>query len=721
MTLKLKAPGNSPLGLALAYLRGGVSVLPIRRDGTKGPALAEWKVYQACRPNEEEAESWWSSKKPPGFAAVCGQVSGGLEVLDFDLEADVIFAAWREEVEEASPGLLSRLCVVRTPKPGYHAWFRSELHPTPGNTELAAGPAGKLIETRGEGGYALLPGCPLECHESRRPYEKLSGPALWDLKPITAAERDILFKIARRFDRTVKVAAVAAAAAAPASHPMPHANGQLRPGDDFERRATWAEILEPRGWVVDRVRGDEIHWRRPGKDRGSSATTGRCKGQDGADLLRVFSSNALPFEAGQAYGKFNAYALLEHGGDHSAAAAALAASDYGEKRRDPRPVLGKVAMGPPTEHSQADEPDWKLYLDGVLLGQGSDEDKPELGRISRTRAHEIETLSRVMQKPYPEPRWTVHGLLSEGLNILAGAPKQGKSMLSLNLALTVAAGGRALGDRPVTQGDVLYLSLEDRMRRVKDRAAKMLDGLEGGVREDATSRLLVVTSWDRLDSGGLKQLELWIKSRTSPGLIIIDVWNRFCPRARGNVNAYSQDAEAMAHLKALADHHGVTVLVIHHTRKLPPGAEIGDFISEVSGSLGLAGTADGIMALIRTRGESQASLHYTGRDLGDGELVVEFAKESLTWRCLGTAKEYQAGPLQRKILDHLKKCGNDGATVTDLAAATGAKPNSLRMVLGRMRSDEVITRRGNNWVLPPSSPSSTLKPYDPDSPDGDRF
>src|SRR5262249_15286789 len=98
-----------------------------------------------------------------------------------------------------------------------------------------------------------------------------------------------------------------------------------RPGDDFNRRASWDDILIPHGWA--RVGGgrDEERWCRPGKDHGVSATTDHA----GNGLLYVFSSNADPFEDSRGYSKFTAYALLNHEGDCSAAAAALRKQGYG--------------------------------------------------------------------------------------------------------------------------------------------------------------------------------------------------------------------------------------------------------------------------------------------------------------------------------------------------------------------------------------------------------
>jgi hypothetical protein len=105
-----------------------------------------------------------------------------------------------------------------------------------------------------------------------------------------------------------------------------------RPGDDFNRRASWEDVLPGKGWVAVRRAGEVTHWRRPGKKPpGTSATTGKCRSAVGGDLLYVFSSNAQPFEPERCYSKFSAYALLYHGGDFAAAAADVARKGYGEQ------------------------------------------------------------------------------------------------------------------------------------------------------------------------------------------------------------------------------------------------------------------------------------------------------------------------------------------------------------------------------------------------------
>src|SRR5262249_48361772 len=139
-------------------------------------------------------------------------------------------------VTAEAPGLLERITVNQTPRSenSRHLWYRCS-EPVGGNTELAVDPEDKetgkkkeiLIETRGEGGLALIPGCPAECHPTGRLYVHVSGPPLLKIVTITSEERELLHRIARSFDlreqqetepREVK------------------RNGTLLPGDDFNAR-----------------------------------------------------------------------------------------------------------------------------------------------------------------------------------------------------------------------------------------------------------------------------------------------------------------------------------------------------------------------------------------------------------------------------------------------------------------------------------------------------
>jgi hypothetical protein len=334
---------SSPLDAALSYLRAGLSVIPIRPEGSKRPSVLTWQRYQQQLPSEDEACRWWNDGTK-GIAIISGAVSGNLECIDFD--SGELFAPWCELVEAQVPGLVSRLCVVKTPRPGFHVRYRCSAIAVPGNSKLAVEPVidhdtGKhrlesLIETRGEGGYALAHGSPPACHSTGRTYDHVGGPSLTELRDITPEERDILIAAARSFDL--------AAAADFQDGPQPgrEAEGSERPGDAYNARGPdWQEILVPHGWEAVRRSGPVTYWRRPGKAGKSwSATTGYCASQNGHDLLAVFSSNADPFEGPtgtrpcSCYTKFAAFALLNHAGDFAAAARDLAEKGFGDQQEN---------------------------------------------------------------------------------------------------------------------------------------------------------------------------------------------------------------------------------------------------------------------------------------------------------------------------------------------------------------------------------------------------
>jgi hypothetical protein len=303
--------------------RAHVSCLPIRADGTKRPLLA-WKRYQTRLPTEYEVARWFVNRAV-GIAVIAGVVSDNLEIIDFD--APMLFKPWHATVEELSPGLLHRLPIVRTPTGGCHIYYRCEgiQH----NLKLAQhlGPDGRpvtLIETRGEGGYTIIPPSPPACHPLQRPYMLVQGD-LAAIPTITAQQRLILLNAARSFNQYVKPQRVECG---PSLDRLRAGHGQKRrlPGDDYNARGDWSPLLLGHGWTMVGQRGSTTLWKRPGKrEPGCSATTNHAD----RDLLYVFSTNAHPFQHNTAYTKFAAYALLHHGGDFRAAAGALAASGYG--------------------------------------------------------------------------------------------------------------------------------------------------------------------------------------------------------------------------------------------------------------------------------------------------------------------------------------------------------------------------------------------------------
>ncbi len=312
---------NSVLHTAQTALAAGISVLPIRANGSKQPDLDSWREYQQHRASETEVEQWFHTNEP-GIAFVTGRVSGNLEVLDFDNYTT--FESWRSHVQ-ADPVLASLYHQVSwgylesTPAGGRHLLYRCES--IEGNKKLASRPLGgnhckTLIETRGEGGIIIVAPSRGKVHPSGTPYLLVRG-GVSSIQTITAGQREQLFTAARLFDESPEQAD----SSIPRTKTL-HVNHQDgdRPGDVFNRQAAWEEVLTPHGWRLLSEQDGVGYWT---KHHHVHATTNYA----GSDLFYVFSTSTL-FEAERGYSKFTVYTLLNHKGDFKAAARDLAAQGY---------------------------------------------------------------------------------------------------------------------------------------------------------------------------------------------------------------------------------------------------------------------------------------------------------------------------------------------------------------------------------------------------------
>ena len=133
---------------------------------------------------------------------------------------------------------------------------------------------------------------------------------------------------------------------------------------------------------------------------------------------------------------------------------------------------------------------------------------------------EFITATDLMQREFPEPRFVVPGIITEGVTFLAGKPKLGTSWMAPGLGAAVAGGGKALGNIDCEAGDVLYLALEDTQRRLQGRMRAVLQGAP------APPRLTLTCSWPAADDGGLDELERWMDDRPETRLVLIDTFEK---------------------------------------------------------------------------------------------------------------------------------------------------------------------------------------------------
>lgn len=288
------------------------------------------------------------------------------------------------------------------------------------------------------------------------------------------------------------------------------------------------------------------------------------------------------------------------------------------------------------------------------------------------------TAADLQGKAFAPVRWVVPEMIPEGLTILAGKPKLGKSWLILDVALAAAQGGWTLGDRHCIEGDVLYAALEDGQRRLKERMRKVCNT------KAWPSRLTFCTEMSSLNEGGADFLREWIAQATDPRLIIIDTFAKVRPTSSKTDTQYESDYRATGALKAIADQTGVAIVIVHHVRKM--GAD--DPFDTVSGTNGLTGAADTIIVLQRDGGG--VVLHARGRDIEEMELAIQFQKDTCRWRVLGAAHEVRRSAERTAILVALK-ASDEPMTPLEISDVTGhARIATRKLLLGMARDGEVV-------------------------------
>ena len=315
----------------------------------------------------------------------------------------------------------------------------------------------------------------------------------------------------------------------------------------------------------------------------------------------------------------------------------------------------------------------------------------------------IITAAELQRKEFPPISYVVPGLIPEGLSILAGRPKVGKSWLALDVGIAVAAERVCLGERRPTSGDVLYAALEDNPRRLQRRIDKILSPVSA----EWPKRLTLATTWRRLDKGGVDDVVQWADGVTNPRLCILDILAGVRPiRTR---DGYTEDYESLAALHRMANERGLAVLVLHHTRKM----EAEDPIDTISGTLGLAGCAD--TALVIGRAAQGTTLYVRGRDIEEAEHAVNFDKHSCRWTILGSAAEVHRSNERGKILDVLVNA-TELLGPQQISDRAQMKHDNVRYLLGQMAECGEVMKAARGRYYHPNRSELSESPLHPSQP-----
>lgn len=297
------------------------------------------------------------------------------------------------------------------------------------------------------------------------------------------------------------------------------------------------------------------------------------------------------------------------------------------------------------------------------------------------KTEKINTVSgkELLEMDLPPIHYIVKDFLAQGLNIISGKPKIGKSWLLLLLCLKVAEGKPFL-HYETERGTVLYLCLEDSYNRIQDRLLSLT--------EDAPENLHFAIMANSLSTGLADQIEMFIDDHPDTKLIVIDTLQKI--REASNDCSYASDYKDVGQLKSIGDQHNISIVCVHHTRKMSAD----DPHQMVSGTTGLVGAADCSYVLDRNDIQSSdAKFYIRGRDIEERVLNLHFNDETCEWEYVSgdtpVADCMKTDSVMNTIIQYLYKDTYFCGTVTELIEllALPVKSNVLSKKLNRYQPE----------------------------------
>ena len=671
---------NEILTTALRFATQGIVVVPVAADGSKRPGLPSWKEFQDRHPNQDELLAWFNNDQVQGLGVITGPISGNLLMIEFEGRAieqklhlkakDAMKAAGLEYIWETLTNGYSEM----TPSGGIHFLAKIDGPAIEGNTKLASKAGedgGCLIETRGAGGFSICAPSSGTAHPTGQPWVMIAG-SIETIPVITHFEMNELFTILSTFDEMPKPEITKQELTKREFNPA-------LPGDDYNQRMMWEEILEPLGWKKVFTQAEKTLWRRPGKSEGISASTNH----GGYDTFYVFSTSTT-FEANKSYSKFAVYAHLNHHDDFKQAAQALRFLGYGNGNPSVSdlaeytysPVTGEIVEAGSASGIGGIDVDY-LTQQEIKLARAKRTAKKLLDQEEAAQNyHEpvfVRTLTDELKLPVEDVKWTIKDVFPTGANVtLTAQYKAGKTTLINSLARSLADGTQFLNyfAQPEHKGRVVifnYEVSENQYRRwMNDVSIENSDKITL-VHLRGKRLPLIVQRVEDLVVSILKDLDAqtWI----------LDPFARAFTGC-GDENSNSDVGVFLDTLDVIKDRAGVSnlVLPIHTGRAQENG------VDRARGATRLDDWADVRWLLKKT--QDGRFFSADGRDVlqEEQQLTFDEATRSLT---LGGADSYTAKKRNNEDIWLDAVLANPGLSTSDLSNLLGKRVDDKGMKMAR--------------------------------------
>lgn len=289
------------------------------------------------------------------------------------------------------------------------------------------------------------------------------------------------------------------------------------------------------------------------------------------------------------------------------------------------------------------------------------------------------TNAQLMARAPDYIEWIVPDLLpSDELFILAAGARSGKSLLAMLLAKSVATGEKFLG-RAVTQGNVLYVNLEDSEARIKQR--QIAQGWSTNV----------PIHWlDRFKLSECDQLRA-IADQMDARLIVLDTFSRI--RDDTSNESSAEISKYIEPLQNMAQELKLSVLLVHHTTKitLENAKDISPF-DTIRGSGAIRAVCRGSWVLAASERTYRLCVEHGYGERQDLELLLD--PDTLSWRSVRPWNPKVNSSQAQQILDHLLIVKS--ATIPEIASELNLNANYVTTALWRLQTQDLVWKEAGS-------------------------
>jgi hypothetical protein len=305
-----------------------------------------------------------------------------------------------------------------------------------------------------------------------------------------------------------------------------------------------------------------------------------------------------------------------------------------------------------------------------------------------------------LDEPEEAGRWLIESLFPRSaVGIIGGAPKCGKSWLSLDLAVSVASGTPCLDTFPVAaSGRVLLYMAEDALSVVKERLAGICS--HRGLDLAALPIGVITAPSLRLDLPRDQARLLETVRRHTPRLLVLDPFVRL---HRVNENQAQDVSAVLGYLRELQRAHDLALVVVHHARK--NGGSTGG--QSLRGSGDFFAWVDTALFLRRQRQQLWLSAEHRAAPAGEPVALALLGTHHDMRMAVAPVEPHQDrapatnADLDGAVLAALGRAGQDGLSREGLRQIVRVRNQSLGEALTRLAAGGNIARRGDVWVRLP--------------------